>query len=238
MAESRTIGARLADFASRARSVAQRLGWTHLFLWFCAALGRRVSLHIFVVMTHPIGEGKFVNTTGLEARFLTAPEIEHYASEEGYRYSRAFAADALSRGHRCFGVLEGERLRYYCWIARGPAPVFDDVEVAVDPPLAYGYNAYTDPTYRGRGLHTVAVEAIGQALHIEGFRGVAAYIEADNLAPIMAAHRMGEHRAGLVVLWRLFGKFRWYASPGCGKSGFRVGRAGQRLRVAESDFPS
>ena len=94
---------------------------------------------------------------------------------------RAFAVDALSRGHRCFGLLEHGRLLWYCWYARGPAPVFDEVDAVVDFPFMYGYNAHTHSDHRGRGLHRMGVNASARTFAREGYRAFTAYIEATTL---------------------------------------------------------
>jgi hypothetical protein len=211
------------------RLIARRLGWRYVPLWLCAAFGRRLSLlHLFIVTTHPIDDEQRhadVNTAGLETRLLTPDEISRFFDrDEGFAYVRAFAADALSRGHRCFGVLDRGRLLWYGWYARGPAPVFDDVEVVVDFPFQYAYNVYTDEAHRGRGLHRMGVTASGRAFAREGYRAFTAYIDADNLAPLIAARSMGERVAGFAVVHRVFGRVRWFATHGCRRAGFRLHR--------------
>jgi hypothetical protein len=227
MVESRGAGSRLENLLSRVRTVATRLGWTHVFLWLCAALARRVSdTRIFVVLVHPFDSVPIPSeeSSEVDARFLTADEVERCASDEDFRYSSAFATEALARGDRCFGVFSGHTLLCYCWYAAGAAPVFEDIEVAVVHPYVYGYNAYTDAAHRGKGLHRLGISAAKQAYRREGVRGFVAYIEADNLAPLTAAYRMGEERAGFVVFARLFGKLHWLATPGCREIGFTVHR--------------
>jgi hypothetical protein len=237
MVESRGVGSRLGDLLSRVRTVARRLGWAHVFLWWCAALGRRVSsLRIFIVLVHSFEAAPLPpdETGELVARFLTTDEVECYASDEDFRYSQAFASDALSRGDRCFGVFYGETLLCYCWYATGAAPVFEDIEVAVAHPYVYGYNAYTAGSHRGKGLHRIGVVAAKQEYRREGMRGFIAYIEADNLAPLTAAYRMGEELAGFVVFVKLFGRLRWFATPGCRQIGFTVHRRREPSPVSES----
>lgn len=238
MARSRGAGSRLSDAVSRIRLVVRRLGWTHAFLWLCGAVGRRASVHIFVITTHAVDRAVpnlAPDPPELEARFLTSEEIVRFAADDRERYSRSFATEALTRGDRCFGIIEQGRLVCYCWYAAGAAPVFEDVEVAVDRPFVYGYNAYTDPAHRGRGLHVFGISAAAQKLRAEGFTCITAYIEADNVAPLMSARKMGESFVGSVVLFRAFGKFRWLVSPGCDSIGFRVSRrpvADSRARLS------
>jgi hypothetical protein len=227
MAGSRKVGSRLSDVISSVRHVVRRLGWSHALLWSCSTIGRRASIHIFVITTHPI-DGPIPNLTQnlaeLEARFLTTEEIVHFASDDRERYSSSFATEALARGDRCFGIIDNDRLVCYCWYAADAAPVFDDIQVAVDRPFIYGYNAFTAPTHRGRGLHILGISAAARELRPEGFTSIAAYIEADNVAPLMSAQKMGERFIGYVFLYRAFGKFHWFATPGCRSIGFRVSR--------------
>jgi hypothetical protein len=218
--------------------VTRRLGVGHLLLWLAAALGRRFSLHIFVVTTHPI-DGEPTDSdaaiSDLEARLLTCHEVARFFNrEQGHSYQYAFAADALARGDRCFGLLKGGRLLWYCWYARGAAPVFDGVDAAVDFPFLYVYNAHTDDAHRGRRLHSMGAQASGHFFAREGYRAFTAYIEATNLPPLIAAQRMGEWVMGFAVVRRTPGGARWFATRGCKKAGFRLTRKSERSEGVQS----
>ena len=123
--------------------------------------------------------------------------------------------DALSRGDRCFGLFEDKRLLWYCWYARESAPAHDDVDVVADFPFLYAYNAHTDAAHRGRGLHRIGVMASARFFAREGYRAITAYMEAHNLAPLIAARTMGEPFVGLSVSTAAGGRVRWFATPGC-----------------------
>ena len=74
MARGRGVASRLSDAVSLVRQVVRRLGWTHAFLWLCGAIGRRASVHIFVITTHAIDRAvptDAPNHSELEAQFLT-----------------------------------------------------------------------------------------------------------------------------------------------------------------------
>jgi len=232
-AEKAWDGARLSNVAATLRLTAKRLGWRHTLLWSCASLGRRFSTHIFMVTTHPIAEEEAdlpVNVEGFECRLLSDEEaVRRFDRGDGQSYSRAFAMEALSRGDRCFGVFEDGQLLWYCWYAREAAPIFDDVDAAADFPSIYVYNAHTDGAHRGRGLHRVGVESSARFFAREGYRAFTAYIEVLNLAPLIAARKMGERVEGFVALYRSARGVRWIASPGCRKAAFRV-----RRRTAEA----
>jgi hypothetical protein len=226
MAENRGDGSRLANVASTITVVTKRLGLGHLFLWLVAALGRRFSTHVFVVTTRPIGNEPPADTdeaSGIEGRLLTCHEVAcFFAREQGDSYSKAFAMEALARGDRCFGVFEHGRLVWYCWYARGPAPVFDDVDAAAEFPLLYAYNAHTDDAHRGRRMHTIGLLTSGRFFAREGYRAFTAYIDATNVPPLIAARRMGEDVMGFAVVRRTPGGVRWFATRGCKRGGFRL----------------
>jgi ribosomal protein S18 acetylase RimI-like enzyme len=226
--ESAGFGARLAGAASTIGVITQRLGWAYALLGWCATFGRRMSLHIFVVTTHRIDhdpENGDVLPAGLEARLLTHDDVLRFFDREaGYSYLRSFAVDALARGDRCVGVLERGSLLWYCWYAKGLAPVFDDLGALADWPFLYAYNAHTHPAHRGRGLHRTGVKASARTFAREGYRAFTAYIEADNLAPLVAASTMSERIVGVVVVHRARGRARWLPTPGCRQGGFRLRR--------------
>ncbi len=224
--EIRVSASRIGRVASTLRFVARRLGWPYAWLWLCTVIGRRFSLHLFVVTTHQFDneDGRApLDPDGPTSRVLTHDEVMgFFARDEGSSYSRAFAAEALARGHRCAGIVENERLLWYCWFARGPAPVFDGMEVEVDRPFLYGYNVCTDVAHRGRRLHETGIRSAAGLFAREGFRAFTAYIEVDNLAPLIAAAKMRERFVGFAVVHVKPGAVRWLATPGCRKGGFRL----------------
>jgi hypothetical protein len=233
-AENRGDGSRLASVASTMAVVTKRLGLGHLLLWMVAAIGRRFSLQIFVVTSHPIDDrptdADVTASSGLEARLLTCDDVARFFDRQhGPGYEHAFAADALARGDRCFGILKNDRLLWYCWFALGPAPIFDEVDAAVEFPFLYAYNAHTDDGHRGLHLHSIGVSASGRFFAREGYRAMTAYVEATNVPPLIAARRMGEPVVGFAVVRRTGGRVRWFVTRGCKRGGFSLARKGERL---------
>ena len=222
-------GSRLRNIASTLRHALMRLGWARTLLWSFASVGRRFSTHVFVVTSHPFDdvETDYINPNaeGLEGRLLTCDEVlQFFTQSEGFSYSRSFALEALSRDDRCFGIFEGGRLLWYCWYAREAAPVLDDVDVVSDFPNLYAYNAHTDADHRGRGLHRIGVELSARFFASEGYRAITAYMEGFNLAPQIAAQRMGEPIVGFVALYRATDGTRWFATRACRDGAFRLQR--------------
>ena len=219
---------RLFDVASTVRFVAKRLGWAHALLFLCAAALRRISVHIFVVATHPFEDHLLADADpqGLEGRLLGYDEVLRYFDrEEGYGYSSAFAAQALARGDRCVGLFERGRLVWYCWYAREAAPVVENVEAVADRPFLYAYNVYTEPSRRGCGLHDIGVNVSVRIFAREGYRAFSAYVEALNLPMLIAARKKGDHFVGLMLLHRTLGRIPLFATRGCRDAGLRLRRS-------------
>jgi hypothetical protein len=105
------------------------------------------------------------------------------------------------------------------------------VDVVADFPYLYAYNAHTAAGHRGRGLHRVGIELSARFFASQGYRAFTAYMEAHNLAPQIAAHRMGERIVGLVALYRSAVRVRWIATRECRNGAFRLQR-----RRAPSDL--
>lgn len=233
---------RLRNIASTVRHAWTRLGWARTLLWSFASVARRFSTHVFVVTSHPFGDVHAdsidPSAGSLEGRLLTSDEVlQFFTRSEGFSYSRSFALDALSREDRCFGIFEGERLLWYCWYARRAAPVFDDVDVVADFPYLYAYNAHTDADHRGRGLHRIGIDRSARFFATEGYCAFTAYMEAHNLAPQIAAQRMGETIVGFVALCRVSDSVRWLATRGCRDGAFRLQRRQEKpaLRWASDE---
>jgi hypothetical protein len=229
MTDDRDNGGRLRNIASTVRRSVRRLGWARTLLWSFASVGRRFSTHVFVVTSHPFDDVETdymaPNAEGLEGRLLTCDEVlQFFTQSEGFSYSRSFALEALARDDRCFGIFEGGRLLWYCWYAREAAPVLDDVDVVSDFPNLYAYNAHTDANHRGRGLHRIGVELSARFFASEGYRAITAYMEGFNLAPQIAAQRMGEPIVGFVALYRATDGTRWFATRACRDGAFRLQR--------------
>jgi hypothetical protein len=205
----------------------QRLGGLHLVLWFVDRWVRKViPLRILVVVTHAIDGVKPVavqNGKNVVAHFLTSQGVRDCAGEGGRWFSPAFASEALSRGDRCFGVFEGERLLYCGWYSNRPTPALSDLLVSVGPGYLYSYKAHTHAEHRGRGLHRYGVAAAAAQLAAEGeTRGIVAYIEASNVSSLLSSRTLGDEFLGFVVLSTIAGATRSVVTPACRRVGFTI----------------
>ncbi len=214
----------------------RRMGPLYVLLWSVdRCLSAALSCRVLVVVTHAIDAVLHTGPplpAGFTLRFLTPDELGRFARDDDGWFSSAFTSDALARGDRCFGILEGGRLVHYCWYSTRPTTAFQDVQVSVDRRFTYGYKAYTDVAYRRLGLHTHAVAAATAQLSNGVLQGVVAYVEASNAPSLLAAMALGDDVVGFVLLGRVANRPFSFATAGCDTVGFVVHAIGPEVALA------
>lgn len=107
--------------------------------------------------------------TRVAFQFLAPDEVEQHARDESTGLNPAMAERIAQGSDFCFAALEGARLVSYAWFAldsieaehnRGAEPA-SGVAVSFPTNVAFLYNGFTRPEYRGRKLHRAV---IGRAL--------------------------------------------------------------------------
>jgi hypothetical protein len=134
----------------------------------------------------------------------------------------AFLDEALRRGDRCYGALDGDLLASYGWYSTRPTPVNGELVLRFDRAYAYMYKGYTLPAYRGRRLHGIGMARALSALAGEGQKGLVSYVKSNNFASLKSCYRLGYTDFGRVFAIRLGGRYRTFATRGCAAYGFRV----------------
>lgn len=150
------------------------------------------------------------------------------ARDERSTLDAAFVEQALSRGDRCYGALDGDRLATYAWYSTRPTAVTviaDDVLVHFDPAWAYAYRAFTPPAYRGRRLHAAGM-ARALAAHVAaGHAGLACLVQSSNFAALGSSYRLGYRDVGQLFCVRIGDRRHFHATRGCVKHGFELRQA-------------
>jgi ribosomal protein S18 acetylase RimI-like enzyme len=134
----------------------------------------------------------------------------------------AFIDAALSRGDRCYGLVEEGKVVSYGWYSTRPTEVTDDLELRFDPSYAYMYKGFTLPSHRGQRLHGIGMARALRALTEEGLKGLVSYVRSNNFASLKSCYRMGYKDFGQIVIVRFRGRVRSYATRGCSRYDFRV----------------
>ena len=149
-----------------------------------------------------------------ETRFLEAHELLRFTEQEP-ALEPDFTRDAIARGDRCYGVLDGDRLASFGWYSTRATVVLDHLYLHFDPAFCYMYNGFTHPDYRGERLHGIGMARALRALTDEGCRGIVAVVDTDNVRSLRSCSRLGYRRFGVIrIMGR--GEGAWiHASSGC-----------------------
>ncbi len=136
----------------------------------------------------------------VDVRPLSSSELDAYRDLRPSDDSDSARA-RLERGHVCFVSWLGDRIVGCAWIR------FDRMwvsEIGESIPLlsgeAYGYDSYTHPEHRGRGMADVRSEAILRHVKTLGYRRLVAYVGGGNVAGHAALAKLG---------FAVVGRIRW-----------------------------
>ncbi|WP_160287165.1 GNAT family N-acetyltransferase [Pseudomonas knackmussii] len=158
--------------------------------------------------------------------FLSEAMLRHYATDPRNEISTDFLDHALAKNDQCYGIFEGERLAAYGWYSRKPTGIDSTpLNLHFDPAYVYMYKGFTHYDYRGQRLHAIGMNRALQHFLEEGAKGLVSYVESGNFDSLKSCYRLGYVDAGSIYLFRLFGRFRSFASSGCGPYGLRLRRA-------------
>jgi hypothetical protein len=168
---------------------------------------------------------------GLTGDFLTRETLDNIALDRRYDLPPEFVGEALARGDACYGVLDGECVASYGWYAHAPTKISNDLRLHFDEAYVYRYKGLTLEPYRGQRFHAITMARTLDAWLALGYRGMVAYVEANNLSSLKSVYRLGYVTFGRVfILLRVLGRHFIYNSPGCKAFGFRVVAERRRAR--------
>jgi hypothetical protein len=138
--------------------------------------------------------------------------------------------EALGRGDACYGILDGECVASYGWYSHEPTKISHDLWLHFDRAYVYRYKGLTLEPYRGRRFHAITMARTLEAWHARGYRGMVAYVEANNLSSLKSVYRLGYVTFGRVFILTILGRHFIFNSPGCKAFGFRVVAERRRAR--------
>ena len=185
------------------------------------AINRVVYYKIFkglkIETIHP---GYLEAPAGFEWLALEPEQLHELAKDPAYDFTEAFLSDALAKGDRCYGILDGDVLATYGWYSTNPTETSDDVTLHFNSDYVYMYKGYTLPQYRGRRLYAVAINRALSEYLARGYHGLVSYIESNNFSSLKSVRRLGYHSFGHVIVLKLLGRPWIVTSPGCRRLGF------------------
>jgi len=137
----------------------------------------------------------------------------------------AFIDEALARGDRCYGALDGDVIASYGWYSTRPTAVTaiaDDVFLHFDSAYAYMYRGYTLSAYRGKRLHGIGMARALDAYVRDGEKGLVSCVELNNFSSLRSCYRLGYRDFGTLFCVKVAGQRHTHATKGCEAYGFHV----------------
>ena len=159
---------------------------------------------------------------GFTGDFLSSETLQRISLDRRYDLPPEFLEDALGRGDACYGILDGERVASYGWYTDAPTKITNELWLHFDQAYVYRYKGLTLEPYRGRRFHAITMARTLDAWRARGYRGMVAYVEANNLSSLKSVYRLGYVTFGRVFILRILGRYFIFNSPGCKAFGFRV----------------
>ena len=105
----------------------------------------------------------------------------------------------LDAGHACVGAWAAGRLIAARWMSRGIAEMpYLDLAFSLPPQVAYWYDSYTDPAFRGRGAHHAIDAAATEWMRDHRLTVQLSTVLPENLGGVRLVARTSSRRIGWV----------------------------------------
>jgi len=115
--------------------------------------------------------------------------------------SADFLSEARSNGAECVVILDGDTVVSFVWHSDALTWAYDDIWIGLGPNYLYGYNSFTAPSHRGRGLNYSGVVISAHKLAIPRGKGDAGYVMGSNVEALLAHSRVSPKNFGIVWVW-------------------------------------
>ncbi len=104
-----------------------------------------------------------------------------------------FLERVLQSDSQCLAAFDGDRLASYSWYTTGFVDGRDQLGISMELPdgLAYMYNAFTHPDYRGHRLFGDGVALAASTLAETGTKKLVTTVMSSNFASLRSCRRMG-----------------------------------------------
>ncbi len=202
----------------------RRVGFLATLIYVADSLLTRVCKARILLMILRDRDQILRESVDLPARFTaavrTAEEMRHVGGFCGATLTSEFLSEAIKRHDRCLVILDNGEVVNFQWLSEGLTLAFDDIWIGFGPGYLYGYNSLTAPSHRGRGLNRCAVPIAGQLVAVPAGKGLAGYIDANNVASILSQWNPANQHLGIALVWPRTKKRLWVLAS-------RVCRAGQ-----------
>jgi GNAT superfamily N-acetyltransferase len=193
-----------AGWLERLRQTRRRYGAVAVVQYALDCLARRIGAldihHLLWLEAEgmkpaALEDGRFV------FRFLGPSEVATFAADPENCLDATLADELASGGHYCFAALADGRLAAYGWYALGSVDPkhCGDVGLALPADVAYFYNGFTRPEFRGRRVIAALIAQGLRALADRGIRCLVTNVGWTKWAALRSSRRLGFVDLGYAV---------------------------------------
>ena len=124
------------------------------------------------------------------------------------------ACERLKAGDLCFIAEKNGKIVSYAWVCFREGYVAElERKIRVNSNSAYGYDEYTDPDYRGKGILPTVLLSVSDYLFRNGIKEIYELVAFNNFPSLRSHRKIGAQGIGEVTLSRSF-KLRRYRCKG------------------------
>jgi hypothetical protein len=163
--------------------------------------------------------------SGYTTRPVEPRELLPWADRPGFGLTREFLELAGERGHPAVANFYGDDLVGYGFVARGRAPVTNQVDVLVSDRLVYRYKAWTHPAHRRQHLSFARGRINRTLFPLQSGQRTVSYVETHNYASRLHRPELRPRNVGYSGIIRLAGREYPFTTAGPRRAGFRLVRS-------------
>jgi len=163
-----------------------------------------------ILLKTPIGDSGPVSLPEPYTWTWAGPEEIDFLDRHPEATSPTAYARRAARGDRCLCIKQGDEIVGYRWfklrsgcILCGFGPKMEITPFPLKPGQAYSFDLFTYQKYRGRGVATMLMKLLFQALREEGINEVLSCVSPDNHASLRLQLRLGAQPQRMVYNYRI-----------------------------------
>jgi len=213
----------MATVRRRARTLIKllrRLGILATLMFLADSILKRLckARILVIILREPdqIVRESFDLPAGFTAAVRAAEEMRLVGGFCGATLDAKFLSAAIQHSDCCVVILDNGEVINFRWLSDDLTLAYDDIWIGFGPRYLYSYNSLTAPSHRGRGLNRCAALIAGQLVAAPAGKGLAAYIDATNVASLLSRWNATNQQVGIALVWPRAKKKMWvFTSRGC-----------------------
>lgn len=197
----------------------------------CRVLRRLIGFRAYWLMVfEPDDIPDDYENCDFESRALRGSELSTLTGKHR-DLGEKFIARSIRKGDWCYAYYDGDQLISYGYCSSTSTMLGDHFSFEFPEDYFYMHRGFTMRDYRGQRLNGLGmVEAIRDGAKY-GKRGLVGLIEVQNVPSLRSAHRWNHRREGIIITFRLFGRWMTLRTPSCRRRGCRLVRRVRDTRV-------